>query len=68
MDKKKYLEDLGKRQKEHLGKVFKHKENMWQPCLHDKCTFCHGTGITVTNQPCMHMLSCNCPKCSHVSM
>lgn len=32
-------------------------------CLHDSCPTCHGTGQGPTG-PCVHMLSCPCPKCS----
>jgi hypothetical protein len=32
-------------------------------CLHDQCSNCHGTGIGIIG-PCVHMLSCPCPKCS----
>ena len=34
-------------------------------CLHDNCPICNGTGISkITGTPCIHNLSCNCPKCS----
>lgn len=35
-----------------------------EPCLHDACPECHGTGITSTGRPCVHMIACPCPKCS----
>lgn len=33
-------------------------------CLHDKCPICYGTGKKPDGIPCIHMLSCPCPKCS----
>ena len=35
-----------------------------QPCLHDGCKNCHGTGIGKDGSPCVHMISCPCPKCT----
>lgn len=32
-------------------------------CLHDNCPTCHGTG-TGPFGPCVHGISCPCPKCS----
>lgn len=34
------------------------------PCQHDSCPECHGSGIKENGQPCIHMISCSCPKCS----
>lgn len=40
---------------------------MWKEkssCLHDNCSSCNGTGIRKDGLgPCVHMISCNCPKC-----
>lgn len=40
---------------------------MWKEnstCLHDNCSSCDGTGIRKDGLgPCVHMISCNCPKC-----
>ena len=34
-------------------------------CLHDNCSSCNGTGIRKDGLgPCVHMMSCPCPKCS----
>lgn len=36
-----------------------------EDCLHDKCEDCGGTGQRKDGLgPCVHMLSCTCPKCS----
>lgn len=34
------------------------------PCLHDQCNECHGSGKKQDGSPCIHYLSCNCPKCA----
>ena len=34
-----------------------------QPCLHDSCPDCRGTGTKVNGGACIHGLSCPCPKC-----
>ena len=38
-----------------------------QPCLHDTCLSCHGTGVTKAGNACIHMISCSCPKCTPVN-
>ena len=58
MDRKQYEEDLKKRQEEHLKRV----NSNWQPCLHDSCPMCHGTGTKRDGSMCIHNLSCPCPK------
>jgi hypothetical protein len=35
-----------------------------QPCLHDSCPECYGSGKKANGSPCIHFLSCPCPKCS----
>jgi hypothetical protein len=36
-----------------------------QTCLHDGCTQCNGTGQKLDGTgPCVHHISCPCPKCS----
>lgn len=37
-------------------------------CLHESCGDCHGSGRKQDGRPCVHMLSCPCPKCSPVRM
>lgn len=40
-------------------------QNTKSDCLHDNCTSCDGTGIRKDGLgPCVHMISCPCPKCS----
>lgn len=34
-------------------------------CMHDNCLACDGTGSRKDGLgPCVHMMSCPCPKCS----
>jgi hypothetical protein len=33
-------------------------------CLHNCCPRCNGLGVREDGSPCIHFLSCNCPKCS----
>jgi hypothetical protein len=61
---KEYKEDLKRRQEEHLRKVKEGQKFFWQPCLHDTCPECIGTGIKQDGSLCVHCISCPCPKCS----
>jgi hypothetical protein len=61
MDRIEYERDLAKRKAEHLRGV---REGNWQPCLHDGCPECVGTGVKKDGTPCIHHISCSCPKCS----
>lgn len=63
MDRKQYEEDLKRRQEEHLRQVNNDPFN-WQPCLHDQCPECVGTGIRRDGSPCVHSISCPCPRCT----
>jgi len=62
MKKEDYLKGLLRRQQEHLRNI--NSEDNWQPCLHDGCEQCIGTGRKRDGSMCVHMLSCPCPKCS----
>lgn len=65
IDREEYEKNLREIQKAHLESI-SHKTNVaWQPCLHDECSKCHGTGISLLG-PCVHAISCNCPKCAIV--
>ena len=64
IDRIEYEKDLKQRQQEHLRKVLKPNEKDFQPCLHDGCSECIGTGIKKDGSPCIHFISCPCPKCS----
>ena len=67
IDREKYEEDLKRRQKEHLDRVNRNAfgaQNDWQPCLHDGCPQCLGTGVKHDGSMCIHMISCPCPKCT----
>lgn len=33
-------------------------------CMHDSCPSCKGKGIKSDGTPCIHNLSCPCPKCT----
>lgn len=57
-----YERDLKERQDKHLAR-FK-TQRPWQPCLHDQCQSCHGTGINQFGGACIHGISCSCPKCT----
>lgn len=38
-----------------------------RPCLHTSCSNCNGTGsfyFKGIKGPCLHMVSCPCPRCS----
>jgi hypothetical protein len=46
-----------------IRKVSSFKKN--SDCIHDNCSSCDGTGIRKDGLgPCIHMMSCSCPKCS----
>lgn len=59
-------EDLARRQKKHIEDL-QSKQN-WQPCMHNNCPECSGTGIRRNGGSCVHMISCPCPKCSPASL
>lgn len=64
IDWKEYERQLVERQQQHLENVQGTKEGNWQPCMHDQCTDCHGTGIKSNGGICIHGISCPCPKCT----
>lgn len=64
MDKEQYERDLKERQRRHLESVRQGYGKPWQPCMHDQCTQCHGTGVKLDGSSCIHYSSCPCPKCS----
>ena len=59
-----YETDLLKRQMLHLQGITEQPTIAWQPCLHDQCPECVGTGVKKDGSPCVHYISCPCPKCS----
>lgn len=61
-DEQDYLQDLKIRQKQHLNNI--NKVIDWQPCLHDSCPECIGTGIKKDGSICIHHISCPCRKCT----
>lgn len=63
-DREIHERELAERQRRHLENVFRQNDNSWRPCMHDQCTQCHGTGVKYDGSPCIHYLSCPCPKCT----
>lgn len=67
IDRKLYEDDLKRRQQEHLDNITNNRLNtFWQPCMHDSCPECIGTGVRRDGSMCVHMISCNCPKCTPI--
>ena len=64
MNKDDYDKDLLDKRNAHFRKVNEAQARRWKPCKHEQCTSCYGTGITEMLTPCVHMISCDCPKCS----
>lgn len=64
MNREDYERELAERKRRHLEMV-NNRGSHWQPCLHDGCTQCYGTGIKLDGSSCIHNLSCPCPKCTH---
>ena len=60
----KYETNLIERQRQHLRDVRARMQADWQPCLHDQCPECMGTGVKKDGSTCIHMISCQCPKCT----
>lgn len=64
MNEDEYYKDLKRRQEEHLRNVRSFgRQSFFQPCAHDACSECVGTGIKRDGTMCIHALSCSCPKC-----
>jgi len=63
-DRKTYEKDLQRRR----DALLKQQDANWQPCLHDACQECAGTGRKANGSACIHGISCPCPKCSPMSM
>lgn len=62
-EREEYERDLKERQRKHLEGIGQNNQN-WQPCMHDQCSECHGTGRKSDGTVCVHMISCPCPKCT----
>lgn len=76
MNKEEWLKELKKRQEKHYDNIKNYKINNksnlkiintkkldWKPCEHDKCSLCHGTGLNIKGEPCIHYINCSCPRC-----
>ena len=59
-----HYSNLRRRQKEHIDTIQDNIRIDFTPCAHDGCQQCHGTGIQVDGSPCVHHISCGCPKCN----
>lgn len=62
-------DDLGRRQREHMARVNQNWTDrtqvvVTQPCAHNSCSQCVGTGVKQDGSRCVHMLSCRCPRCT----
>lgn len=64
IDREQYERELAERQRQHLQNIQGAKNENWRPCMHDQCISCHGTGVNSLGQPCVHGISCPCPKCT----
>ena len=62
LDQDEYERQLKERQNQHLDSI--QNKRYWQPCLHDQCQDCHGTGISRFGGACIHAISCPCSKCT----
>lgn len=62
MDREEYERNLKRKQDEHLKMVINQNISDWQPCMHNSCPLCHGTGIKLDRSMCVHMIACPCPK------
>lgn len=56
-------EELPSQVKEFINEKQKYGKDQ-QECLHDACPECEGTGTKKDGTPCVHMISCPCPKCT----
>lgn len=73
-EQERYERNLRKIQREHLEQVYRNTygygfaeagvRRPFQPCMHDQCPQCHGTGIKLDGTSCVHGISCPCPKCT----
>lgn len=64
INRKEYEINLKEKQRRHLQQVNKKSKARWQPCMHDGCPECYGTGVKKDGSSCIHHISCPCPKCS----
>lgn len=48
----------------HLFIVQSGIEKEVDKCLHKNCPECHGNGVKLNGEICIHMISCPCPRCT----
>lgn len=68
MTQQEYQADILRQQEEHLRQIAAPNERSFQPCMHNSCPSCVGTGIRQDGSACVHGISCPCPKCSPTSI
>lgn len=74
MDREPYERELKERQRRHLeivrqlDIVRRGPYGSYQPCMHDNCPDCVGTGLRRDGSVCIHEISCPCPRCSPGSL
>ena len=68
IDSDEYQKQVSERQRKHLEAVRSNLERSLQPCLHNNCNKCCGTGIRKDGTACIHMISCPCAKCSPIRL
>lgn len=60
----KHINDLTPKERERYDELIKILGKNELDCLHDRCTECSGSGIKKDGGPCVHYISCPCPKCT----
>ena len=68
VDRIAYERMVEQRKKHHLESIDNARGAYWQPCLHNECPQCWGTGVKLDGGFCIHSMSCPCPKCSPRSL
>lgn len=60
-------DDFEERRHTHMAQLTelrKYRKSQEQACLHLTCPNCFGTGTRSDGSPCVHMMSCSCPRCT----
>jgi hypothetical protein len=64
ISRRQFEDNLRREKADHLRQIEADRDAEFQPCLHDGCSECHGTGKKRDGSGCVHMISCPCPKCT----
>lgn len=66
-----YITQLNAEEKHHIklmkgifDKLTEVPDEDEQRCMHENCHMCGGRGTKTDGTPCVHMISCPCPKCT----